>query len=131
MPHEMSPGKPSTRRYSDAEKQRAVRAVRQLRKELGHDHGTVKRVAEQLGIGVESVRQWVKQAEIDDGVTPGVTTAEAARIRQLEQENRELRRANEILRKASAFFAAELCATRRDVDREVVRDHFRWAVAAA
>ena len=108
MPHEMSPGKPSTRRYTPEEKQRAVRMVRQLRKELGHDHGTVKRVADQLGIGVESVRLWVKQAEIDDGVKPGVTTAEAARIRQLEQENRELRRANAILRKASAFFAAEL-----------------------
>ncbi len=103
MPHEMSPGKPSTRRYTDAEKQRAVRAVRQLRKELGHDHGTVKRVAEQLGIGVESVRLWVKQAEIDDGVKPGVTSEEARR-----QENRELRRANAILKSASAFFAAEL-----------------------
>ena len=104
----MSPGKPSTRRYSDAEKQRAVRAVGQLRRELGHEHGTVKRVADQLGIGVESVRQWVKQAQIDDGEKPGVTSAEAARIRQLEQENRELRRANAILRSASAFFAAEL-----------------------
>lgn len=102
MPHEMSPGKPSTRRYTPEEKARAVRAVRQLRKELGHDHGAVKRLAEQLGIGVESVRLWVKQAEIDDGVKPGVTSAEAARIRQLEQENRELRRANEILKRASA-----------------------------
>ncbi len=55
MPEEMSPGKPTTRRYSEAEKERAVRAVRQLRKELGTDHGTVKRVAEQLGIGVESL----------------------------------------------------------------------------
>ena len=108
MPHEMSPGKPSTRRYTPEEKARAVRAVRQLRKELGHDHGTVKRVADQLGIGVESVRQWVKQAEIDDGKQPGTTSAEAARIRQLEQENRELRRANAILKSASAFFAAEL-----------------------
>ena len=50
MAHEMSPGKPTTRRYSEAEKERAVRAVRQLRKELGADHGTVKRVAAQLGI---------------------------------------------------------------------------------
>ena len=108
MPHEMSPGKPTTRRYSEAEKERAVRAVRQLRKELGTEHGTVKRVADQLGIGVESVRLWVRQAEIDDGQRPGVTTAEAARIKQLEQENRELRRANEILKRASAFFAAEL-----------------------
>ena len=66
MPHEMSPGKPSTRRYSQAEKDRAVRAVRQLRKELGAEYGTRKRVADQLGIGVESLRSWVKQAEIDD-----------------------------------------------------------------
>jgi transposase len=104
----MSPGKPTTRRYSEAEKERAVRAVRQLRKELGTDHGTVKRVADQLGVGVETLRGWVKQAEIDAGVKPGVTSAEAERVRQLEQENRELRRANEILRRASAFFAAEL-----------------------
>jgi transposase len=82
--------------------------VRQLRKELGTDHGTVKRVADQLGIGVESLRSWVKQAEIDDGVKPGVTSEEAARIKALEQENRELRRANAILKSASAFFAAEL-----------------------
>ncbi len=109
MPHEMSPGKPTTKRYSEAEKQRAVRAVRQLRKELGADHGTVKRVAEQLGIGTESLRAWVRQAEIDDGVKPGVTSEEAARIKALEQENRELRRANEILKKAAAYFAqAEL-----------------------
>jgi transposase len=104
----MSPGKPSTRRYSQAEKDRAVRAVRQLRKEIGTDHGTIKRVADQLGIGVESLRSWVKQAEIDDGVKPGVTSAEAARIKELEQELKELRRANAILRSASAFFAAEL-----------------------
>ncbi len=82
--------------------------MRQLRKELGTDHGTVKRVADQLGVGVETLRGWVKQAEIDAGVKPGVTSAEAERVRQLEQENRELRRANEILRRASAFFAAEL-----------------------
>ena len=108
MSDEMSPGKPTTRRYSEAEKERAVRMVRQLRKELGHDHGTIGRVAEQLGIGTESLRGWVKQAAIDDGVKPGVTSVEAARIKELEQENRELRRANSILRSASAFFAAEL-----------------------
>ncbi len=109
MPHEMSPGKPTTRRYSEAEKERAVRAVRQLRKELGTDHGTVKRVASQLGIGVESLRLWVRQAEIDDGVKPGLSREDAEKMKRLEQENRELRRANEILRKASAYFAqAEL-----------------------
>ncbi len=81
MPHETSPGKPTTRRYSQAEKERAVRAVRQLRKELGTHHGKVKRVAGQLGVGVETLRSWVKQAEIDAGVKPGVTTAEADRVR--------------------------------------------------
>ena len=108
MPHEMSPGKPTTRRYSEAEKERAVRMVRQLRKELGTDHGTVKRVALQLGIGIESLRGWVKRADIDDVVKPGTTTADAHRIKQLEQENRELKRANAILKSASSFFAAEL-----------------------
>jgi transposase len=109
MPTEMTPGRPTTRRYSEAEKERAVRAVRQLRKELGTDHGTVKRVADQLGIGVESLRSWVKQAEIDEGAKPGLSSEDAERIKRLEQENRELRRTNEILRKASAYFAqAEL-----------------------
>ena len=105
MPTEGPSGKPNARRYSEAEKERAVRAVRQLRKELGVDHGTVKRVADQLGIGVESLRGWVKQADIDEGHKPGVTSAVAARVKELEQEVRELRRANEILRKASAYFA--------------------------
>jgi transposase-like protein len=108
MPGEKTPGKPTTRRYTDAEKAQAVRLVRQLRQELGTDHGTIQRVARQLGYGVESVRSWVRQADIDDGVTAGTTTAEAERIKALEQEVRELRRANAILRSASAFFAAEL-----------------------
>ena len=92
MGQERSPGKPTTRRYSEAEKERAVRAVRQLRKELGTDHGTIGRVAEQLGFGTESLRSWVRQAEIDDGVKAGVSSAESARMRELEQEVRELRR---------------------------------------
>jgi len=109
MPQEMSPGKPTTRRYSEAEKQRAVRAVRQLRKELGTEFGTIKRVAEQLGIGEESLRKWVKQDLIDTGEAAGMSSEDAARMKALEQENRELKRANEILRKASAYFAqAEL-----------------------
>jgi transposase-like protein len=98
----------STLRYTPDEKARAVRLVRQLREELGTSHGTVRRVAEQLGYGVESVRKWVRQAEIDDGHTSGVTTTEAERVKAIEQENRELRRANEILRRAAHFFGAEL-----------------------
>ena len=108
MPKELSPGKPNTRRYTPEEKAQAVRLVRQLRRELGTSQGTIQRVAEQLGYGTESVRSWVKQADIDDGNAPGVTSTEAARVKELEQEVRELRRANAILRSASAFFAAEL-----------------------
>ena len=65
-------------------------------------------MAEQIGCGVESLRTWVKQADVDEGVEPGVTSVEAKRIRELEQENRELRRANDLLKRASSFFAAEL-----------------------
>jgi transposase len=70
--------------------------------------GTVTRIANELGIGAESLRRWVVQAEIDRGRRAGTTSEEARRISELERENRELRRANEILRSASAFFAAEL-----------------------
>lgn len=108
MPTQGASGKPTTRRYSEEEKERAVRLVRSLRSELGKDQGTVKRVADQLGFGVESVRNWVKQADIDAGVKPGTTSEDAERIKVLEQENRELRRANDLLKRASAFFAAEL-----------------------
>jgi len=112
MPKEKSPGKPTTRRYSESEKDQAVRLVRQLRAELGTEQGTVQRVATQLGYGVESVRKWVHDRDVIDGVAG----PDAQRVRELEaknkelaQHNRELARANEILRKASAYFAqAEL-----------------------
>jgi transposase-like protein len=99
---------PTSRRYTKAQKEQAIRLVRQIRAETGERHGAVQRVARQLGYGVETVRKWVNQADVDAGERPGVTTEDHARIRRLEQENRELRRANEILRSASAFFAAEL-----------------------
>jgi transposase-like protein len=105
---ERSVGKPTTRRYSPEEKASAVRMVRTLRAELGTEHGTVQRVASQLGYGLESVRTWVKQSDIDDGHVVGVTTVDARRVRELEQEVRELRRANEILKRAASFFGAEL-----------------------
>ena len=108
MPKEQTSGKPTTRRYSPEEKAAAVRMVRTLRAELGTEHGTVQRVAAQLGYGVESVRSWVKQADIDEGHVAGVATVEARRVRELEQEVRELRRANEILKRAASFFGAEL-----------------------
>ena len=65
-------------------------------------------MAEQLGYGTESVRLWVRQADIDDGYAPGVSTVESQRVRDLEQEVRELKRANEILKRAASFFGAEL-----------------------
>ena len=108
MASRQSAGRGSSRRYSEVEKAQAVRLVRALRAELGTDRGTVGRVADQLGFGVESVRKWVQRADIDDGAEAGLTTADRSRIRELEQENRELRRANAILKSASAFFAAEL-----------------------
>jgi len=108
MPKEQVPGKPTSRRYSPEVKAAAVRMVRALRAELGTEHGTVHRVARQLGYGIESVRSWVRQADIDDGYAPGVSTAESQRIKDLEQENRELKRANEILKRAASFFGAEL-----------------------
>ena len=108
MQKEQSPGTQTTRRYTSEEKAHAVRLVRQLRKELGTSQGTIQRVADQLGYGAESVRSWVKQADIDSGVSPGTSSADAEELKALRQEVKELRRANEILKKASAFFAAEL-----------------------
>jgi len=96
------------RRYSAEEKAAAVRMVRNLRVELGTDRGTAGRVALQLGYGVESVRSWVRQADIDDGVKPGVPSDSVAEIHRLEQELREMKRANEILKRAASFFGAEL-----------------------
>ena len=108
MPKDTTAGKPTTRRYSPDEKAAAVRMVRTLRAELGTEHGTVQRVASQLGYGTESVRLWVRQADIDEGDVPGVSTSDAARMKALEQEVRELKRANEILKRAASFFGAEL-----------------------
>jgi len=68
----------------------------------------MRRIGDQLGVHPEALRTWVRQAEIDGGVRPGATSADTQRLAELERENRELRRANLILRQASAFFAAEL-----------------------
>ena len=100
--------KPTQRRYSEELKQRAVRMVFQLREETGETQVSVKRVADQLDIGVEPLRSWVKQAEIDGGWRAGTTSVDAAELKVLRQEVKELRRANAILKPASAFFAAEL-----------------------
>jgi len=100
--------KPTRRRYTAEQKESAVRMVFALRDELGTEAGRAQRVAEQLGYGVESVRLWVKQADIDRGTRPGTSSAEAEENKRLRQENRELKRANEILKRAAHFFGAEL-----------------------
>jgi transposase len=100
----MADTKPYRRRYPAELRERAVRMVL----ESEERHGAASRVAKQLGVGYESMRQWLRQAEIDQGRRPGVTTEDQRRIAELERENRELRRANAILRSASAFFAREL-----------------------
>ena len=100
---------PSSKRYPPELKERAVRFVLEARAEDPRDQNAISRVARQLGVGVESLRSWVKQADIDDGKRAGLTTDERARLKALEKENRELKRSNEILRRASAYFAqAEL-----------------------
>jgi transposase len=99
---------PFQRRYPPEMRERAVRMVHEAIAKSGERVGAITRVARQLGIGPESLRNLVKQAEIDGGKRPGVPTDQQRRISELERENRELRRANEILKAASAFFAREL-----------------------
>ena len=95
--------------YPPELRERAVRMVAQVRPEYPSDWPAICAVAEKLGIGTaETLRKWVRQAEVDAGTRPGVTSEESAEIKRLKRENAELRRANEILKAASAFFAAEL-----------------------
>jgi len=99
----------SQKRYPPELKERAVRMAQELIAEQGgQSFGVVTRVARQLGVGPESLRGWLRQAEIDGGRRPGTSSADAQRIVELERENRELRRANDILKAASVFFATEL-----------------------
>ena len=96
-------------RYSPEVRERAVRMVQEHQGEHGSQWSTIRSVAEKLGCTSETLRKWVRQHERDAGVRPGLTTEERVQLKDLERENRELKRANEILRKASAYFAqAEL-----------------------
>jgi transposase len=104
---------PSSRRYPPEVRQRAIELVFAAIDSSGERHGHVTRIARQLDIGPETLRHWVRQAEIDRGTRPGTTTGERERITELEKENRELRRANQILKEASVFFAQELDRPRR------------------
>lgn len=96
------------RKYPHELRERATRMAVELRQDPATKPGAIARVAEQLGMHPETLRGWVRQVEIDGGTRPGTTSADAERIASLEQENRELRRANHILKTSATFFAAEL-----------------------
>ena len=97
------------RRFSPEVRERAVRLVRDHQAEYATQWAAIMSIASKIGCAAETLRLWVRQAERNAGHRPGLTTEEQQRVKVLERENRELRRANEILRKASAYFAqAEL-----------------------
>jgi transposase len=100
-------GRPSS--YSPEIRERAVRMVAESRAGYGSEFEAIKSVASKLGIGsAETLRKWVRRAEIDAGQRPGTTTEESEQLKALKKEVAELRRANEILKSAATFFAAEL-----------------------
>lgn len=94
------------RKYPDEVRDRAVRLVREARQESGRQRGAITRIATRLDINPETLRNWVRQANVDEGRGGGTTTEDRERITELEREVHELRRANEILKSASAYFAA-------------------------
>ena len=99
----------SSRRYPPELRERAVRMVAEISNQHDSEWAAISEVARLLGVGcAETVRKWVRQGQIDGGVRPGITTEEADELKRLRRENTELRRANAILKTASAFFAAEL-----------------------
>ncbi|GAA0897429.1 transposase [Nocardiopsis tropica] len=99
---------PAPRKYPDELRERATRMVVEARRNPATRPGAIARIGDQLGINRETLRNWVTQAEVDAGDRPGTTTDQAQRLAELEREVLELRRANAILKSASAFFAAEL-----------------------
>ena len=102
------PGLPRGQKHPVELRERAVRMVFEHQHEYPSQWKAILSVSEKLGVHRETLRNWIRQAEVDDGRRPGLSTDERARMKQLERENRELRRANEILKAASAFFGAEL-----------------------
>lgn len=97
-----------SKRYPVEVRERAVRLVMEHRGEYESEWAAITSIAQKCGMTAETLRKWVRQVEVDGGRRPGVSSEEAARIKELERENKELRRANEILKAASAFFAREL-----------------------
>ena len=96
-------------KYPAEVRERAVRLVYEQRPEHGSEWAAISSIASKMGCTAETLRSWVRRAERDAGTRPGLTSSERERLKELEREVRELKRANEILRKASAYFAqAEL-----------------------
>ncbi len=95
-------------RYPPELRERAMRLVREHRDEHPSEWAEIESIAKKLGMTPETLRKWLRRDAVDHGQRPGVTSSERERIRDLERENRELRRANEILKAASVFFAREL-----------------------
>lgn len=102
------PGVGKGGRYPHELRERAVRMVFEHQGEYPSQWKAIESIAEKLDVHRETLRTWVRRAEVDEGHRPGLTSDERSRIQRLERENKELRRANEILKRASAFFAAEL-----------------------
>ena len=96
------------RKYPVELRERATRMTLEALADPARSKGAIKRIADGLGVHPDALRTWVRQAEVDQGTRPGTTTSDTERIKELEKEVRELRRANAILKSASAFFAAEL-----------------------
>jgi transposase len=96
----------TSKRYPPEVRERAVRLVQEAQEDHQSQWAAIQSIAGKIGCTHESLRRWVRQAEVDQGIRGGLSTSERERLRQLERENRELKRANEILRKASAYFAA-------------------------
>ena len=95
-------------RYPLEVRERAVRLVLDHRDQYTSEWAAITSIAAKCGMTAETLRKWIRRAQVDSGVRQGVTSDERERLRELERENRELRRANEILKAASAFFAREL-----------------------
>ena len=95
-------------RYPQELRERAVRMVFEHQDEHSSQWAAIASIAEKFGVSSETLREWVRRAETDGGLRPGLTTDERERLKGLERENRDLRRANEILKSAAAFFGAEL-----------------------
>ena len=101
--------KPQPKPFAPEVRERVVRLVQEHQGEYESQWAAIRAIAEKLGCSAETLRSWVRRAERDTEQRPGLTTDERERLKALERENRELKRANEILRKASAYFAqAEL-----------------------